>query len=262
MAGDWIKMMCDLHDSPKVEDIADALGLDTFAVIGRLHALWSWVGKISEDGADVNTTDERINRRVECDTFATLLRQVGWITGENRSITFVNFTEHNGATAKKRSVDSARIAKKRTCRKSVANKATETRPEKRREEKRREEEKIKSAKKVVPFSPDFEAWWKIYPARPGCPKGNKREAFAAWLKLDREQILAVHTATKNLQASIATTNTLPKDAERFLRPPRGQGDPAYLAWVNVAAPPPKLRINDQDTCGEENILEKLKEQTV
>jgi hypothetical protein len=135
MSMPWIKMRTDICDDLKVEEMAEITGLDVFGVVGRLQLLWSWVGSKSEDGVNVLTTDDRINRRVQCDNFATALRQVGWIKGEDKAITFVNFTEHNGATAKKRAVDAARMAKKRGCRKSVASDATKTRPEKRREEK-------------------------------------------------------------------------------------------------------------------------------
>ena len=79
MAGTWIKMLKNLHDNPKVEELAVLTGLDTYAVVGRLHKLWSWVDEASEDGQDLLTTDDRIDRRIECDNFATALRQVGWL---------------------------------------------------------------------------------------------------------------------------------------------------------------------------------------
>jgi len=187
MAGTWIKMMKNLHDNLKVEEIASITGLDTYAVVGRLHKLWSWVDEESEDGQNILTTDARINRRIECDTFATALRQVGWIEGEDKAISFVNFTEHNGATAKKRAADSARIGQKRRCRKNVATDATKTRPEKRREENSKSSPTENKGDASASRASDFD-WDR------DCPQGMNTPAVQAamgdWFDYRRERKLA------------------------------------------------------------------------
>jgi len=153
----WIKMNTGLLENPRVEAIADATGLDTYATAGRLLKLWVWVDANSEDGVGVMTTDERIDKRVECDGFAAAMRLVGWLSGDAHSVTFVRFTEHNGATAKRRAQSAQRNAKYREngdseqisqCIESGDAPVTlgaSPREEKRREEKKREEEESSSS---------------------------------------------------------------------------------------------------------------------
>jgi hypothetical protein len=62
------------------------------------------------------------------------MRNVGWLTGENYQITFPNFVEHNGSTAKKRAKTQQRVTKHRNAR-SVTDVTLKALPEKRREEK-------------------------------------------------------------------------------------------------------------------------------
>lgn len=83
----------------------------------------------------------------------------------------------------------------------------------------------------IVYTDDFDSWWKSYPSRPGCPKGNKPEAFEAWRNLTTEQRADVVRATTNLVQSKA----YPKDAQRFLRPERGKQntEPVYRAWIKV-----------------------------
>lgn len=104
-------------------------------------------------------------------------------------------------------------------------------------------EDTKPAQSSSGYSDEFESWWKSYPSRPNCPRGNKSEAWQAWNNLSIEQHSEVIQATANLIQSKA----YPKDAQRFLRPERGNKstDPVYLAWVNVE---PAQRIpNDTES---------------
>lgn len=281
MAGTWIIMHTNLTTNPKVKRIARSTDSSIVHTIGRLYAVWSMADEHSTDGL-IEAELADIDDTADCEGFGQSMLDAGWLetTDDDGYLQFPNFGDHNGKTAKTRYQSTKRSIKRRTSKTDEtaipANKGTcATQVQRTTVAKtnscvateqnstvQNREEKIKSVKKSEAYSPDFEAWWKTYPARPGCPKGNKREAFAAWSKLDREHQLKAHAATKNLLASIASTNTLPKDAERFLRPPRGQGDPAYLAWVEVATPPPKLRLNDRGTDGGQDMLEKLNREAI
>ena len=66
----------------------------------------------------------------------------------------------------------------------------------------------------------FEEFWKVYPARNGEKRG-KANALIEWRKLTLDQRRRAYVGAKNL----AATDTLPKDAERFLRRAKGgKGD--------------------------------------
>ena len=133
MAGDWIKMETCLARKPEVASgLTAALGLDEFAVIGRLFALWAWADEQSVDGNAVRVTEPFLDRLTNCPGFAVALRQVGWLAGRDGLLEFPNFGRHNGQTAKSRA-----LARDRAKRFRNADVTRAPLPEKRREEKRR-----------------------------------------------------------------------------------------------------------------------------
>lgn len=113
MAGDWIKMRNDLPDDPAVIAIAARLGLDEFAVIGRLHTLWAWADEQSRDGHAVGVTSAWLDRKVQRDGFADALVSVGWLEVTNDGLTIPNFENHNGETAKVRALGTRRKQRQR-----------------------------------------------------------------------------------------------------------------------------------------------------
>jgi len=113
MAGDWIKMRHALTYDPAVVAIAGATQLDEFGVVGRLHAVWSWLDQHSEDGTNVRISSAFLDRLTACPGFADALRAVGWLTGRDQALTFPDYTEHNGETAKHRASEAKRKAAQR-----------------------------------------------------------------------------------------------------------------------------------------------------
>lgn len=141
MAGDWIKMRIDLAEDPAVIGMAEALGLDEFAVVGRLHGLWGWADSQSRDGHARGVTEKWIDRKVQRDGFAAAMVAAGWLLLKDGGIEFPNFDRHNGETAKQRGLATNR--KKKSREKVTQNVTDESRKERdetaTREEKRREE---------------------------------------------------------------------------------------------------------------------------
>lgn len=229
MAGDWIKMRNGLHEHPKVLAIADALGLNEFDVVGRLHRLWAWVGEHSENGNAVCVTDVTLDR-VMCHAGVTQqLRNVGWVVGESGCLTFPNFEEHNGKTAKKRAQASARQDSYRKNMSRTKRDSSVTREEKRREEKKEEPPTpLRDSTKRDQYTPEFEAWWAGYPVRDGAARGDKRLAFERWQALGPTEHPRIVMATARLIAS----DQFPKDAQRFLKPERGGKTPVYETWLD------------------------------
>lgn len=108
VAGDWIKVRVNLHESPEVLGIAEITGLDVFSVVGRLVAIWAW--------ADQHTTDGRV-RIVsafcphlvrDCPTFLSAMQKVGWLKASRGGYEIPHFDRHNGASAKRRALDAQR----------------------------------------------------------------------------------------------------------------------------------------------------------
>jgi hypothetical protein len=133
MAGDWIKMRTDLHDDPSVVSISQDLSLDEFAVIGRLHRIWSWFDSQSRDGNARGVTVFVLDRLVSAPGFAEAMKKAGWLTVSGRGIAIPNFDRHNGQTGKARALARKRQDKLRHKRFSNAPGVTKRREEKSKE---------------------------------------------------------------------------------------------------------------------------------
>lgn len=134
MAGDWIAMRCDLASDPAVIHMAAALGLDEYAVIGRLHHLWSWADQQTTDGVVTlpsrpchapGVTDAQqggdngailawIDRRLATPGFAAAMVSAGWLECFAGGVRFPNFDRWNSQTAKQRLLATKRQAKRRS----------------------------------------------------------------------------------------------------------------------------------------------------
>lgn len=139
MAGDWIKMRRELASDPDVVQIASTTRLDEFGVVGRLHAVWSWLDQHSDDGSNVRIVSAFLDRLTACPGFAESMRAVGWLSGRDGSLTFPGYSAHNGDTAKSRALSQKRMAKMRSVTRGVTRVTPPPQPEKRREEKKEEE---------------------------------------------------------------------------------------------------------------------------
>lgn len=169
MAGDWIKMRVALAEDPAVIGIAARVGIDEFAVVGRLHALWSWADSQSRDGHASGVTASWINRKLQCDKFAEAMAAVKWLIITDTGITFPNFENHNGDTAKSRALGKNRQQKHRSSQNNddVVTEPSRNKRDKNvtREEKRRDKKTTFSSEDmrlaefiqegVLQVSPDF-----------------------------------------------------------------------------------------------------------
>ena len=176
MAGDWIKMRSKLHDDPTVMRIMTATGLDRFAVVGRLHAFWSWTDEhadIDENGNGHVTgiALQHIDSLVTHPGFADALVLVGWLEVDgDKGLNIPRYALHNGDTAKKRAQGNKRVQKHRERNADVTQLKRAQRNESvTREEKRREE---------PPIPPGFAAFWSAYPASRRVGKGRCLKAWA------------------------------------------------------------------------------------
>ncbi len=180
MAGDWIKFECSTPDKPEVHAIADQLGIDPDAVVGKLLRVWIWADQQTYEGktaaANSNApgvTLALLDRYAAVAGFGAALIAVGWLSECRGVLTFTNFDRHNGQTAKARALTAKRVAKSRAAKRNGGN-VTPALPEKRREEKRRE-----AVTPIVPKGDEYTAaflhWWSLYPL-----KKNKRAASKAF----------------------------------------------------------------------------------
>jgi hypothetical protein len=130
MAGDWIKIEVSLPDKPEVGVIAEALDIDSDAVVGKLIRVFSWFDQHTENGNAPRVTEKTIDRISGVTGFADALNLCGWLGRNQREIWLENFERHNGKPAKTRAQTKKRVQRKRN-----AGAVTKPLPEKRREDK-------------------------------------------------------------------------------------------------------------------------------
>ena len=169
MAGDWIKFEISTSEKPEVWAMAQALGIDADAVVGKLLRVWAWFDQQTPDGNAISVTSgvtkalatryqgvtsgvtkALLDRRVGVSGFCDAMISVGWMIEESGSVGLPNFDRHNGKTAKTRAMTAKRVAshKAKSNASSVTSSVTSALP---REEKRRDKEKDK--KESSRFSP-------------------------------------------------------------------------------------------------------------
>ena len=135
----WIKMRTDLRTHPKVVRISSALKADTLRTLGGLLSVWSLFDAHSHDGQLAGYTTDLVDELIGWPGFAGQMKAVGWLESASaeglQTLVIPRFDQHNGTSAKRRSMDAER---KQTVRKMSASKAdierTKSGPDKIREE--------------------------------------------------------------------------------------------------------------------------------
>ncbi|WP_272962306.1 conserved phage C-terminal domain-containing protein [Alcanivorax jadensis] len=146
MAGDWIKMRSNLWDDPRVARLCDLTDQGEAAVIGGLYWLWAAADQHTEDGFMAGLSLRQIDRKTGVQGFGQAVVDVGWMKEECDGIQIVNFDDHNGASAKRRSMEAKRKAYSRKSSASDADKRSTKQGHHAELEKEKEKEKEKELK--------------------------------------------------------------------------------------------------------------------
>jgi len=128
MAGDWIKVGCNVGDKPAVLSISKALGVTKATVIGGAVLIWIWFDQHSGDGY-APVTLELLSDLAGVPGLAEAMAKEGWLGGDEEKSWVVDWDVHNSKSAKNRALSRDRMQRSRD-----ARSATPAQPEKRREE--------------------------------------------------------------------------------------------------------------------------------
>ena len=79
MALNWIKFETTTSDKPEVWAIANELGIDPDAVVGKLLRVWAWFDEQTENGNAPSVTSALLDRRVGVTGFVKSVIQTGWL---------------------------------------------------------------------------------------------------------------------------------------------------------------------------------------
>lgn len=201
MAGDWIKFEVSTLDKQEVSLLADMLGIDHDAVIGKLLRVWAWAdqnvtiesnGESNGDSVTVCVTTSFLDRLTFCQGFSKALESVGWLVIGDRQVVLPNFARHNGKTAKERALAAKRAAKfkdkgnDKSNATTVTSSVTSALPK----EEKRKEEKEKDIS-PVPLEAIRDAYNESLPMLPMCRKvSGEREKHirARWSDPERQTL--------------------------------------------------------------------------
>lgn len=123
MASSWIKVEVITPDKPEIFQIAEILGIDPDAVLGKLVRIWAWADQQTIDGNAGSVTKGVLDRLAFITGFADALISVGWLAYHDGKLILPNFERHNGESSKKRALTNRRVAEHR---KRVTQKVTPT----------------------------------------------------------------------------------------------------------------------------------------
>lgn len=153
MAGDWIKFEISTPDKPEVWMMANSLGIDPDAVVGKLLRVWGWFDQQTEDGNAPTVSKMLLDRLVGVSGFCQCVIDAGWMMDDGSILTLPNFDRHNGKTAKNRATTAKRVAsfKSRSLKSNDTANAEVTPSPSPKEEKRREENIV--LKNITPSAP-------------------------------------------------------------------------------------------------------------
>ena len=153
MADFWIKIEKSTPDKPEIFEIAEILGIDPDAVLGKLIRVWAWMDSNSANGHIKSVTNVLVDRVSMSQGFADAMKTVGWL-GDGM---IPNFDRHLGESAKKRAKDAERKRLSRDNSDKCPQKSvTESGLDKSREDKSKESNKtkVKSPKaQKIKFNP-------------------------------------------------------------------------------------------------------------
>jgi hypothetical protein len=156
MSIEWIKMRRSLLTDPKVVRIMSALQADRFRTIGGLFSAWCLFDEHTEDGQLDGYSKEVFDEIVGFRGLCQAMIDVGWIEESAQGLTAINFTEHNGRTARKRAQDSVRKMSAREADKKADKERT-------RKEKKRKENTHTHAESDAPeeLATDWDRWMRF-----------------------------------------------------------------------------------------------------
>jgi hypothetical protein len=216
-------MRMNLRTHPKVVRMSSALSADRFRVIGALHAVWSLADEHTEDGRLPGYSMSALDDSIGWPGFSESMKEIEWLEVGAQGLVLPRFDEHNGASAKRRAMESER---KRRDRKSSASDA---------DKKRTREEKRKSNTPIPP-SGAFLKFWHAWPA--SSRKQAQGACWDVWRKRDLdEHSEAILTHVEALKQS----QDWRKDGGEYIPAPR-----VYLnqrRWEGAEAPrKPELKV--------------------
>ena len=206
----WIKFDTDTSDKPEVWQIANDLGIDPDAVVGKLLRVWAWFDDHTVDGNAPCVTKKLLDRAVGVTGFCDSMVSAGWMTDDGVMVGLSNFDRHNGKTAKERALTAQRVANSRAKGNGASNGTSVTsalpREEKEKSKNKDQEQKTYRAPRSLSVSVDELV----------NDHGVDKQVAADWLTVRKaKKSPLTQTALDNLITEFATAGLSVADGVRL-----------------------------------------------
>jgi len=217
MAGDWIKVeQATLHKT-EVLRVAELLGISRRECVGLMLDFWCWLDNNTRTDSVPNLSRLCLDSVLNCPGFSAAMECVGWIKWDdkNASATIVNYSHHNGESAKSRAYEQKKKRQQREKLSRICPDETGTREEKRRDistsvdiERKQKKPRLQeptlehrtlAAQLGVDCSAEF-AKYRDHFAASGKPHKDEVAGFRNWLRRAAEY----RRPTKNRNIDILT----------------------------------------------------------
>jgi hypothetical protein len=173
----------------------------------------------STDGTLIGMSTFTIDRKTGVKGIGDAIKSVGWLTETSDGLIIARFDEHNGASAKRRSLEAKRKGETRKPSASCPHPMqTETGHDAELDKIRIDKNIYKEKEKVAdaPVVSDFERFWSAYPKKVG-----KANALKEWKKAspEIESVLQSLSRQKAWRENPAEGEFIPawKDPERWIK---------------------------------------------
>lgn len=104
----WIKLETHTFDKVEVYSIAQELGIDSDAVIGKCCRVWAWFDANTTDGVTLSVTSALLDRYCGVTGFTQAMINAGWMQDNGEFLVLPNYDRHNSKTAKSRALGAIR----------------------------------------------------------------------------------------------------------------------------------------------------------
>lgn len=231
----WIKLETHTFSKLEVYTIAQKLGIDPDAVIGKCCRVWAWFDANTVDGVTPSVTKIILDRDCALTGFCEAMIETGWMHDDGVCVYLPHYDRHNSKTAKARALGAIRQSNFKSNAKSNASGNADGNDQalpksSHREEKRREDKEHTPSSDKPKFVPVDEL----------TSRGVAKQIALDWLQVRKVKKLPLTVSALRGVVDESTKAGLTLDAALAIACKNGWGG-FKAEWVKDTTDAPKAK---------------------